>query len=112
MHAKKLKTAEGLEELREIITRFAPQGPQTHRFEEDKVEYIYKAVVGASWTKSALANSQSTFNPCDFQHLYTALDAAWLQDQEEQEGRKKDMNIGQSALHKEIKSSSKYTPDL
>ena len=38
MHAKKLNTAEALEELREIITRFAPQGPRTHRSEEDKVE--------------------------------------------------------------------------
>ena len=38
MHAKKLNTAEALEELREIITRFAPQGPRTHRPEEDKVE--------------------------------------------------------------------------
>ena len=57
-------------------------------------------------------NSQSTSIPWDFQRLYTALHAAWLQDQEEQEGRKKDINIGQSVLHKEIKSSSKYAPDL
>ena len=112
MNMKKLNTTEALEEFREIITRLAPQGPRTHRSEEDTVEYLYKAVVGAPWATSALANSQSTVNPWDFQQLYTALDAAWLQDQEEQEGRKKEMNLGQSILHKDIKSTSKYTPDL
>ena len=112
VHAKKLNTAEALEVLREIITRFAPQGPRTHCSEEDKVEYLCKDVVGAPCAKSALASSQSTSNSWDFQHLYTALDAACLQDKEEQEGRRKDLNIGQSLLHKEIKSSSKYTPDL
>jgi hypothetical protein len=45
---------EGLEELREIITKLTPQGPRTHRSEEDKVEYLYKAVVGSSWAKSSL----------------------------------------------------------
>ena len=50
-NTKKLNTAEASEELREIITRFAPQGLRTHRSEEDKVEYLYKAVVGAPWAK-------------------------------------------------------------
>ena len=63
MNTKKLNTAEALEELRENIPRFAPQGPRTHRSGEDKVEYLYKAVVGAPWAKSVLANSQSTVNP-------------------------------------------------
>jgi len=34
--------AEALEELRETITRYSPQGPMTHRSEEDKVDYLYK----------------------------------------------------------------------
>jgi hypothetical protein len=42
-------------------------------------------VVGATWAKSALSSSQSASPPWTFQTLYAALDAAWLQEQEEAE---------------------------
>jgi hypothetical protein len=64
---------EGLEELREIITKLTPRGPRTHRSEEDKVEYLYKAVVGSSCAKSSLCNSQSASPPWNFQMLYRCL---------------------------------------
>jgi Zinc knuckle len=54
------------------------------------VEYLYKAVVGATWAKSVLSSSQSASPPWDFQTLYAALDAAWLQEQEEVEPRQFD----------------------
>jgi hypothetical protein len=41
MKNKNCSVAEGLEELREIITKLMPQGPRTHRSEEDKIEYLY-----------------------------------------------------------------------
>ena len=93
MKRKKLSITEGLEELRDVITRLTPQGPPTHRNDEDKVEYLYKAVVGATWAKSALSNSQSSSPPWNFHQLYSALDAAWLQEQEEKEARKRDGKI-------------------
>eukprot|EP00171_Calliarthron_tuberculosum_P023804 IDg23804t1 len=52
MRTKKLAVTEGLEELRETITKFAPQGPSSHRTDEAKTEYLYKAVVGATWAKN------------------------------------------------------------
>lgn len=90
MSRKKCSVAEALEELREIITKLAPQGPKTHRSDEAKVEYLYQAVVGASWAKASLSASQSSNPPWTFQQLYSSLDAAWLQEQEEIEARQRD----------------------
>ena len=90
MAKKKLSVPEALENIRETITKFAPQGPQAHRTEESKTEYLYKAVIGAPWAKSTLSLSQSSIPPWNFQQLYTALDSAWLQEQEEEEARKRD----------------------
>jgi hypothetical protein len=56
---KNCTVTEGLEELREIITKLTPQGPRTHRSEEDKVEYLFKAVVGSNWAKYSLSSSQA-----------------------------------------------------
>jgi hypothetical protein len=90
MNRKKCSVAEALEELRELITKLAPQGPKTHRSDEAKVEYLYQAVVGASWAKASLSASQSSNPPWTFQKLYSSLDAAWLQEQEEIEARQRD----------------------
>lgn len=90
MSKKKVSVSEALEELRETITKFAPQAPTSHRTDEAKTEYLYKAVVGAQWAKNALSISQSSVPPWNFQQLYTALDAAWLQEQEEIEARQRD----------------------
>jgi hypothetical protein len=48
---RRCSVTEALEELQESITKLTPQGPRTQRSEEDKVEYLYKAVVGATWAK-------------------------------------------------------------
>lgn len=45
---------DGLEEIRDIITKFAPQGPTSHRFEETKVEYLYEEMMGVEWAKFSL----------------------------------------------------------
>jgi hypothetical protein len=84
---------EALEELWEIITKLTPQGPRTHRSEEDKLEYHYKAVVGVTWTKSVLSSSQPASPPSNFQTLYAPLDAAWLQEQEDVEARQFDGKV-------------------
>ena len=101
MAKKKLTVTEALEQVRETITRLAPQGPLIHRNDEDKVEYLYKAVVGAEWAKNALSSSQSSNPPWNFQQLYSALDAAWLQEQEEKEARKRDHKPSSSKLNNE-----------
>jgi hypothetical protein len=90
---RRCTVTEALEELREIITKLTPRGPRTHRSEEDKMKYLYKAVVGATWDKSALSSSQSASPPWNFQTLYAALDAAWLQEQEEVEARQFDGKV-------------------
>jgi hypothetical protein len=63
LNRKKVKVAEALEELRELITKLAPQGPKTHCSDEAKVQYLYQAVVGASWEKASLSASQSFNHP-------------------------------------------------
>lgn len=87
---KNISTTKALEELRDEITRLAPQGPRTHQSEEDRTEYLYKAVVGAPWAKSALSMSLSANPPWTFQQLFTALDTAWLQNEEEVAARQRD----------------------
>jgi Zinc knuckle len=90
---RRYTVTEALEELREIIDKLTPQGPMTHRSKEDKAEYLYKAVVGATWANSALSSSQSSSPPWNFQTLYAAFDAAWLQEQEEVEARQFDGKV-------------------
>ena len=46
MRERSCSVTEALEEVRETITKFSQQGPRNHRSEEDKVEYLYRAVVG------------------------------------------------------------------
>ena len=46
MKQKRLTNTEALDEIREQIMKVTPQGPSNHRSDE-KVEYLYKAVVGA-----------------------------------------------------------------
>jgi hypothetical protein len=66
----------------------------------------YKAVVGASWAKSALSKYQSASPPWSFQALYAALDATWLQEQEEIEARQID---GKSSARLEPLSGSQIS---
>ena len=80
---------EALEELRQTITKFAPQGPRNHCSEEDKVEYLYHAVVGHEWASNPLSQAIAS-EPADFQQMFTDLGSAWLQQQEETKGRKRD----------------------
>lgn len=67
-----------LTKLRDIITKFAPQGPRSHRSEEAKVEYLYGAMIGIEWAKNALPNCYGNVLPWSVIQLYTALDSAWL----------------------------------
>jgi hypothetical protein len=78
MSRKICSVAEGLE-LREIITKLAPKGPNAHCSDEAKVEYLYHAVMGASWAKASMCDSQSSNSPWNFQQLYYSLDASCVQ---------------------------------
>jgi Zinc knuckle len=95
MTRKTCSVTEALEELREIITKLSTQGPRNHRSDDDKAEYLYKAVVGAHWAKASLSASQSSSPTWTFQQLYSSLDESWLQEQEEVEARQRD-NGGKS----------------
>lgn len=81
MEMKSYTVSEALEELRDVLTRFDHQGPRAHLSEEDKVDYLYNAVVGQNWSKIVLKECYSSTPPWQFQQLYTSTDAAWLQDQ-------------------------------
>ena len=87
---KRIPVSEALEELRETITKYTPQGPPTHQSEQDKTEYLHDAVIGVEWAKSVLTQSLAAIPPWTFQQLYTALDAAWLQEQKQKEGIRRD----------------------
>lgn len=39
---------DALEELRDGIAKYAPEGLRTHRSEQDKIEYLSDAIVGAN----------------------------------------------------------------
>lgn len=54
LEKKSCNVSKTLEELCEVITMDTPQGPRTHRSEEDKVEYLYDATIKAEWAQSAL----------------------------------------------------------
>lgn len=70
-----------LEKLRSTINKYTPLGPESHRSDATKVEYLYEAVVGHSWAASALTNCYSSTPPWDFDRFCSALNAAWLQEQ-------------------------------
>lgn len=90
MEKESCDTSDGLEKLRNIITRFAPQGPRSYRSEEAKVEYLYNAVAGLSWSKPALTQCYTNDPPWKFQQLYTALDSAWLQEERQKDVKMQD----------------------
>jgi hypothetical protein len=90
MTRKTCSVTEALEELREIITKLSPQGPRNHRSDDDKAEYLYKAVVGAHWAKASLSASQSSSPTWTFQQLYSSQDASWFHEQEEVEALQRD----------------------
>ena len=54
------------------------------------MEYLHDAVIGVEWDKSVLTQSLATIPPWKFQQLYTALDSAWLQEQKQKEGHRRD----------------------
>ena len=90
LETKRIPVSEALEELRETITKYTPQGPPTHHSEQDKTQYLHDAVIGVECTKSVLTQSLAALPPWKFQQLYTALDAAWLQEQKQKEGHRLD----------------------
>lgn len=87
LHLSKIIDAESrtpnkaLAKIRDNITTFAPQEPETQRSEEAKVEYLYNALIGVDWAKPALTNGYAQEPPWDLQQLYTALAAAYYQEQ-------------------------------
>ena len=90
LKTKNGSVSEGLEELRETITGYTPQGPKTRRSDPDKTEYLHDALIGTEWAKPVLTQSLAFTPPWTFQQMYTALDAAWLQEQKQNESRKRD----------------------
>lgn len=81
MKTKSCSVEEALEHLLETRTNFTPQGPSNHRSEDDKVEYLYDAVIEAEWARNALTQCYTNIPSRNFQQLYRALDSAWLQHQ-------------------------------
>lgn len=82
MEKRSCDVSDGLEYLRNIISKFAPQGPHAHRGQEAKVEYLYNAVLGNQWASTALTNCYAQAEPWSFTQLSQALDSAWLQEQQ------------------------------
>jgi len=89
MREKRLSVSESLDHLREVISKYAPQGPENHRSENDKIEYLSDALVGTDWAKPVLAQSTSASPAWSFQQLFTALDTAWLHEQREKDSKAK-----------------------
>lgn len=54
---KGCNVSDALEELRGMIKTYAPQGPRTHRLEQDKVEYLTDVVIGADSASNALTQA-------------------------------------------------------
>ena len=98
MQTKHCSVPEALEEIRETITKYTPQGPRNHQSDFDRVEYLHDAVIGVEWAKSALTQSIASTPAWTFQQLYTALDAAWLQEQRQQSARRS-TNIHKTLIH-------------
>lgn len=66
---------EASENLRELVSKFASQGPRVYRTERAKVEYICDAVIENGWAGSALSEAVAADKP-NFQWLFAELDAA------------------------------------
>lgn len=64
IESKRCPVPEALEEVRERAIKFYQKGTPQHRPEQDKVEYLYKAVIGASWAKASIANALSAKPQC------------------------------------------------
>lgn len=69
---------QGLKELRELVTKFSPQCPRTHRSDEHNVEYHQDAVLGLYWAQPVISKYSTSRPPWNFQQYYTALHTAWL----------------------------------
>lgn len=91
MKERNIGVPEALSVLRERITSLAPQGPIAHRTEEAKVEYLYHAVIGLKWAKSALSNVYSLGSPCTLEQLHNSVDSSWLHEQEQIDGNQRDL---------------------
>jgi hypothetical protein len=78
------------ERVRNEITNETPKGPPTHRDEYHMIDVLHEAVIGLPWAKEPLGWCQSAKQPWTFADLYAALDAAYLQEQVEQDARRRD----------------------
>lgn len=89
MEKSNIPVNEALEKLKETISRHAPNGPENYRDDQSLKEYLENAVVGLSWARNALMQSEAETG-WTFNKLYTSLDAAYLQSQREEEANKRD----------------------
>ena len=93
MEEKKIPANEALEKLKDTISKHAPNGPENHRGDSSLKEYLEQAVVGNDWARTPLMQSEAEAG-WNFTRLYTALDAAYLQHQREEEAKKRDCREG------------------
>ena len=98
MQTKHCSVLEALEEIRETITKYTPQGPRNHQSDLDRVEYLHDAAIGSEWAKSALTQSAASTPAWTFQQLYTALDAAWIHEKRQQSAQRR-TNIHKQMIH-------------
>jgi hypothetical protein len=82
---EKISILAALERVCKEITNKAPKEPPTHRDEYHKIDFLHDAVIGLPWAKEPLGRRHSAKVPWTFAELYAALDAANLQEQEEQD---------------------------
>lgn len=97
---KMCTVSKALEELRDEIC------PRTHQ-SEDRTKYLYKAVVGSHWAKKAQSMSLSADPPCTIHKLFTALDTAWLQNEEKMAARQRDGRSFTRNFGQDVRSHSK-----
>ena len=93
MSSNKCSVSEGLENLRETITKFSPKGPATFRSEQDKTEYLLHVVIGLDWAEDLLTQSIASTPAGKPQKLCTALDATWIVEQKQNDRNWNDSRV-------------------
>lgn len=69
-----------LEKLRNIMTKFTPQGPCSHGSPEAKVIYFYEDMIGTERANNSLNVTYGSKLQCYFIRFYDSLHASWLQE--------------------------------
>lgn len=61
MEKESWNDSEAREELHELITKIAYQGPRTHQTGEEKVGYLFQSTAVKEWAQNALSECKTSF---------------------------------------------------